>query len=297
MNKWIISGSENADDDAIAGQRLARARQEKNVSLRDIAKELHLDEPKVRALEENRFEDLGAAVFAKGHLKKYAELVGVAVDDVMSDYYKMTRSTPPPPVVGPKHRPSREFSPGPWIAGSVFLLVAAAIAALVYWYLTSGEAGRVDGAPVDTTVESLRPAESVEETVPDTRDTPVDGTTGFEEAAEPPPAAAEAGSQIADSGENLPAAGEPVAVTEPAEMRLTLTFSGDCWTEVSDANGTRLFLGLGNAGRIVNVSGVPPLRVLLGDSDSVSVQVDGADYQIAAGDRRGNTASFTLLPR
>ncbi|MBT8080138.1 MAG: DUF4115 domain-containing protein [Gammaproteobacteria bacterium] len=294
MNKWIISGSENADDDAIAGQRLARARQEKNIPLRDIAKELHLDEPKVRALEENRFEDLGAAVFAKGHLKKYADLVGVPVDDVMSDYYKMTRSTPPPPLVGPQRSSPREFSPGPWIAGSVFLLAAAAIAALVYWYLTSGEANRIDDNPVNTTVESQQPDESVQEAVPLPRETTQDGATRFEEAEEPLPAAPDAGSQAADSAGNSPAAGEPDAV---AELQLSLAFSGDCWTEVSDANGARLFFGLGNAGRIVNVSGVPPLQVLLGDSDNVAVQVNGGDYQIAAGDRRGNTASFTLEAR
>ncbi len=46
-----------------------------------MAKELHLDEPKVQALEENQFDVLGAPVFAKGHLRKYAELVGVPVDD------------------------------------------------------------------------------------------------------------------------------------------------------------------------------------------------------------------------
>ena len=43
---------------------------------------------------------LGAPVFAKGHLRKYAEMVGVDVDDIMTDYYQMNRSTGTPPVVG-----------------------------------------------------------------------------------------------------------------------------------------------------------------------------------------------------
>ena len=46
----------------------------------EVAKELHFDEPKVRALERNDFEVLGAPVFAKGHLRKYAQLVGVDED-------------------------------------------------------------------------------------------------------------------------------------------------------------------------------------------------------------------------
>ena len=56
----------------VGGERLAAARREQQISVLEIAKELHLDEPKVRALEKNDFEMLGAPVFAKGHLKKYA---------------------------------------------------------------------------------------------------------------------------------------------------------------------------------------------------------------------------------
>ena len=37
------------------GQRLAEARRERQISVLEIAKELHLDEPKVRALERNDF--------------------------------------------------------------------------------------------------------------------------------------------------------------------------------------------------------------------------------------------------
>ena len=61
----------------MAGERLAIARREQQIPVIEIAKELHLDEPKVRALERNEFDVLGAPVFAKGHLRKYAQLVDV----------------------------------------------------------------------------------------------------------------------------------------------------------------------------------------------------------------------------
>ena len=59
------------DDSAgpVGGERLAAGRRERGISVHEIAKELHLDEPKVRALEENRFDVLGAPVFAKGHMR------------------------------------------------------------------------------------------------------------------------------------------------------------------------------------------------------------------------------------
>ncbi|MDH3374021.1 MAG: helix-turn-helix domain-containing protein, partial [Gammaproteobacteria bacterium] len=73
------------------GERLAEARRKQQISVLEIAKELHLDEAKVRALERNEFDVLGAPVFAKGHLRKYAQLVGVDPADVFADYYQMTR--------------------------------------------------------------------------------------------------------------------------------------------------------------------------------------------------------------
>ena len=122
------------DDSAgpVGGERLAACRRERGISVHEIAKELHLDEPKVRALEENRFDVLGAPVFAKGHLRKYAELVGVPIDDVLADYYQLNRSVGAPPVVGPPRKDPREISVSPWIAGVVVMIVVAAAA---WWWI------------------------------------------------------------------------------------------------------------------------------------------------------------------
>ena len=110
------SGADSEEQSPRAGERLAEARRERQITVLEVSKELHLDELKVRALEKNEFESLGAPVFAKGHLRKYAQLVGVEEDDVLTDYYKLTRSQAIPPVVANRRRPSREVSPGPWIA-------------------------------------------------------------------------------------------------------------------------------------------------------------------------------------
>ncbi len=65
-------GDPDDDEGPMAGERLRQARHEQQISVLEVAKELHLDEPKVRALERNEFDVLGAPVFAKGHLRKYA---------------------------------------------------------------------------------------------------------------------------------------------------------------------------------------------------------------------------------
>ena len=104
--------AEAEEQPLLAGERLAEARRERQISVLEIAKELHLDETKVRALESNDFETLGAPVFAKGHLRKYAAIVGIDESDVLAEYYGLTRSQPIPPVVSERRKPRRELLSG-----------------------------------------------------------------------------------------------------------------------------------------------------------------------------------------
>ena len=271
-------------DESRAGQRLAAARKSKDISIFEIAKELHLDEHKVQALEENRFDVLGAPVFAKGHLRKYAQLVGVSVDDIMADYYTMHRATGAPPVVGAVRKQPSEFSLGPWL----FVVIAVALAGAAYWFWPEAAPSIADGesetaTAVEQAIESRPPVDDAPAT-----DEPVSTDSdeaGDEIEVEPAPA------------EAMPDP-EPLAapVDPPGEdtLSFTLTFTGDCWTEISDAAGERLFFGLGEAGRSVNLSGEAPIRVLFGDSDNVSLTVNGVEYPILPSMRRGRTARFTL---
>jgi cytoskeleton protein RodZ len=66
------------------------------------------------------------------------------------------------------------------------------------------------------------------------------------------------------------------------QMRLLLTYQGDCWTEVSDATGKRLFFALGTDGRTVELSGAEPFSVLFGSPGNVSVAVNGDEYALPA---------------
>ncbi|MDJ0812739.1 MAG: DUF4115 domain-containing protein [Woeseiaceae bacterium] len=252
------------------GERLAEARREQQISVLDIAKELHLDEAKVRALERNEFDVLGAPVFAKGHLRKYAELVSIDPDDVLEDYYKMTRRDAMPPVVVARRRMRQEVSPGPWIAVIIVILVVAA----AYWWFAvyssqvpaqaPGEAGQ----PADV---SAQPAE-----VP--AEVPAESRASGEETVVAEPASAPVE--------------QPVVA---GEVSLSLAFSGDCWTEISDATGRRLFFEMGRAGQTVTLSGVAPFAVLFGNVDNVAVEVNGTNYPVSSSNPGSRMARLTIM--
>jgi cytoskeleton protein RodZ len=295
----------------LAGERLALARREKQISVDEIAKELHIDDYKVRALERNDFEVLGAPVFAKGHLRKYAQLVGVPVEDVLADYYSLNRSAGVPPLVGRARLESREINLGRWLV-VLLLLVAAGVA---WWWFVERE---VPVRPAATAAGTSRVALPAGETADAAGDTPGDAAGDASQAAgEPPPPSGvvdEPGASAPGASapgastreEPLPAestspssAGDaetyvPAAGAVPGGVELAVTYSGDCWTEITDAAGERLFFGLGQAGRTVTVAGEAPLSVLFGNAQNVALTVEGAPYAIPAGSRRGQVARLSI---
>ena len=68
--------------------------------------------------------------------------------------------------------------------------------------------------------------------------------------------------------------------TDDSAMRLSITYLGDCWTEITDAGGRRLFFDLGKEGRTVNLTGEAPFNVLFGDAANVSIEVNGGAFEI-----------------
>ncbi|HXS54212.1 MAG TPA: RodZ domain-containing protein [Usitatibacter sp.] len=78
------------------------------------------------------------------------------------------------------------------------------------------------------------------------------------------------------------AAGSNVAGAEggaPAR-RLHFRFVGDSWVEVRDANGAVLFQKLNAAGTEAQVSGRPPLQVIVGNAPEVEMTLDGKRFDL-----------------
>ena len=266
------------------GERLAEARREQQISVLEVAKELHLDEPKVRALERNDFEILGAPVFAKGHLRKYARLVGVDEGDVFADYYQMTRSESIPPVVAAtRTRAGQELSPGPWIAAIIVILAAA----VTYWWFAVGSQTAIGPETVPATAP-----ETVPETAPEQSE-------ALQPSEETVVVAAPAASDQPIRDQPAPvasqSASEPADTLADGEILLSLNFSGDCWTEISDATGRRLFFDMGRNGRSVELTARAPIAALFGNVDNVDVRVNGNEFPITTTNPGGRTARLTIM--
>ncbi len=194
-------------------------------------------------------------------------------------------------------RPRREMSPGPWIV----LIVIIIITASAYWWFFErplGEGAVVLPADPGTSAPTAQPASAqpagtqpvaAQTSGEESADTAIDTEVG--DSLQPTVEDVD-DADVADSVDEQDAV-EPAA-PDDGRLRVLLTFSGDCWTEISDGTGRRLFFGLGSDGRTVELSGQAPINALFGNADNVRIEVNGEAYAIRPEQRRGRTARLTI---
>ncbi|MCJ8604517.1 cytoskeleton protein RodZ, partial [Klebsiella pneumoniae] len=85
-------------------------------------------------------------------------------------------------------------------------------------------------------------------------------------------------------------------VTTPAASAqdLVMNFSADCWLEVSDATGKKLFSGLQRKGGNLNLSGQAPYKLKIGAPAAVQIQYLGKPVDLSRFIRTNQVARLTL---
>jgi cytoskeleton protein RodZ len=251
---------------------------------------MHLDRWVIDALEADDYKRIGPTVYAKGHLKKYAALLGLPAAEIMAGY----ESRPPGPIEITSAGPSmllstRDEGPafGHWSPAQIVgCLVAALLLAGVLWWRPWHQRSTV---PVSTPAVAAAPAVA-------TPEGPAESAAVSSAAASPDsrdvPAAPAAAPAI-DNGAAVPASDSPAAQTLGAgRARLRLSFSADSWVDVHDANGRRTFAGNGLANSVKTIAGAAPLRVYLGVGSGVQLEIN--DRAVAIGPQffAGDVARF-----
>ncbi len=286
------------DADATPGALLKRERERAALTVQQAAEDLHLDPWIIEAIEENRFLALGAPVYARGHLRKYATRLGLPVDDIVTRYEALQdrphEADPIPAAVATPIRPLRRSLAGPaWIAVAIAVLALGGYFAFERFFDSQEIASPGAVAPSTAPVvpeEPTAPAESPAQTNEDAE--PAAGTA----EAQQPSAPEEASSPQASLPETTPtrAASTTSTATAAAEpIRVRLEFTGECWTEVYDATGARLLFGMGTPQRVRTIVGVPPIQINLGAASAVNLQVNGESVVIPRREGR-ESARFTI---
>jgi cytoskeleton protein RodZ len=264
------------------GERLRAGRERAGLSVAAAAEKLHLDSKVIEALEADRFAELGASVYVRGHLRRYADFVGEPGAELVSSYTAREARVTPPDLTQVPH-PERRADPRRLVTPLVGLSCAAVLLLAIWWVLAGsrGDSGE--------TVESTAVATPA---LPDSSVAPAAAPGGAVTAT--PVSQAPAVPSPAPAVESAAAQPRREEATPARETRLKLDLTNDSWVEVYDSRGERLFYDVASAGSVQSVSGRGPLRVVLGNAAGVVVEVDGKSREIPAGAIDGEGASFVV---
>jgi cytoskeleton protein RodZ len=261
------------------GERLRAGRERSGLSVAAAAEKLHLDLKVIEALEADRFADLGASVYVRGHLRRYADFVGEPGAELVSSYTARDARPPPPDLTQVPHA-ERRADPRRLITPAVGLACGAVLLAAIWWVLAGSRSGTPQTASA-LPAPVLQPADSAPS-----------GPAGVAT-----PVALSSSTPVTPPADEVPVAVAQTKRDESIpvrETRLKIDLTNDSWIEVYDSRDQKLFYDVASAGSVQTVSGRGPLRVVLGNATGVTVEVDGQAREIPAGAIDGEAASFVV---
>ena len=115
------------------GARLRAARERRGLTVLQAAEKLHLDARVLEGLEVGNFEPLGAAVYVRGHLRRYAELIGESPAELLDLYVHATPAVRPDLTRIPRGERAPQSSR--LLLPALLGVVALALAGLMWWLL------------------------------------------------------------------------------------------------------------------------------------------------------------------
>ena len=273
---------EENKDEISCGESLANKRSEKELSVNQVAREIKIEPHVIEMIENNDFESIGAPVFVKGYLRQYSELVGLDPDLIIEKYSAINSIEDSPPIVNDSVDQISKYvlTPKIILIAIFVILISFGVLATVFGIFGNNEAVVIKMETETESLESLFPPVTAPQT--ESSETQIDESFEMETETE--------------SLESLLTSASNEFFIEENLMNLTIIYSGLCWTEIFDANGERLFFGLGDQDREVNIDGVPPFDVMLGAADNLlEIKLEGREYNVVDSIRRGEVLRFKVV--
>lgn len=113
------------------GARLRAGREKLGLTVLQTAEKLHTDPRIVDAIEAEDFPALGAPIYARGHIKHYAELVGESVQELTALYASSSRVAQPDLTQIAKAPPLDDSSK--LVAPALLVIGVFAVAGAIWW--------------------------------------------------------------------------------------------------------------------------------------------------------------------
>jgi cytoskeleton protein RodZ len=315
-------------DGVSAGTLLREAREAAGLHVATLAANLKVPVRKLEALEEDRYDQLGDAVFVRALASSVCRTLKLDPQPVLGRLPQTAQPRLVPDTEGinaPFRAPGDGPAPGVLHHVSrpvVFTVVALLLGALVIMFLpmvqqgleTITQANRGEGAAPAPAAGVATPSSETQATAfpagtPAAEPLPASPTgNGAATSAAPPAAAPPATAAAAPAQAALPAssaaaaapaspaataAADTPAAPIPPNAVVVFRTRGPSWIQVTDARGTTVLRRLMGAGESAGAGGTLPLSVTVGDAGQTDVQVRGKPFNLAPL-ARDNVARFEV---
>ena len=264
------------------GQELAAAREARGLALTDVAQSLKFAPRQLEALEQERFDALPGATFAKGMVRIYARLLKLDPEPLLERVSGRFQVPDSNNLAARYHQPV-PFSDNARRSTFVYLGLSLGVLVIVgaVAYEWHQERTNVAKAPKSTTVAKKAPASVPQRSEP--------ARAAVAPVVPVVPAVAQEKKTIVAEEKKSVIAPAPAATTPvPAgRHRLVVRTEGEAWIEVKDSADRMLVSSLNPAGAERVVRGRPPYTLVIGNPANVRVTYDDKPIDLAPHSKSG----------
>ncbi len=317
-----FAGQAAANEALTAGALLRRAREEAGIHVAALAVSLKVPVRKLEALEEDRWDVLPDAVFARALASSVCRTLKIDPRPVLD---RLPQTTAPRLIhsgegINTPFRAPNDAAPPGWLDQlsrpvylAVFALLLGALVLILLPTVQKEDQGAATGstpAPAAVSQAAARPSPAAD---PEVMTVAAPGTQPAGTAVAPPAVMpAPAASAAVAAAAAAPVSAHPAAATEvkatPAAAAagesataaataasgiIVFRTKRDSWVEVTDAKGVVAVRRVLMTGETAGASGALPLQVVIGRVDATEVQVRGKPFDLRRVSR-DNVARFQV---
>ena len=270
------------------GQELAAAREARGLALADVAQSLKFAPRQLEALEQERFDALPGATFARGMVRSYARLLKLDPDPLVERIAGRFEAPDSNRLADRYHQPV-PFSDSARKSTFVYLGLSAGVLVLVgaVAYEWHQERTRVakSGSKATTSVAKAAPREAQSRPAPVAvqpamAPAPAQEKTKLAAPAAVPAPAPVPPAAITPEKPKVVSADKPKAVGA-GPHRLVVRTEGEAWIEIRDSADRMLVSSLNPPGSERVVRGKPPYSLVIGNASMVTVLYDDKPIDLA----------------
>jgi len=269
------------------GQELAAAREARGLALADVAQQLKFSPRQLEALEQENFEALPGATFARGMVRSYARLLKLDPEPLVQRIAGRFQLPDANQLAARYHQPV-PFSDNARRSTFVYLAMSLGVLVLVGGVAYEWHQERLAAAKNTTVVAKAAPRAEKQRPV-------AVAPVPVQPVVAPAPLATE--KTLKTTEKTIIAAVPAVAAAAPRPAgganRLVLRMEGEAWIEIKDSSDRMLVSSLNPPGSERVVRGRPPYTLVIGNASNVVVLYDDKRVDLAPHTRQ-DVARLTL---